>query len=150
MRNAGKAAVAVVALAALAAAACRYARRPRTLAIPPSYRGMTIPLSPDQAGWAKPGDRVDVYAGYKAIAAGRPDAAAVRIFENILVLGARRAGRGGEGSLLLALNPAEANYLTLLDGAGARLRIGIRGPGDIELIPLERASLRRLYGDEIR
>lgn len=67
------------------------------------------------------------------------------LMKYVLVLDVRRSeSSAGKRVLLMALNPNEAQYVALASDSG-KIRIILRGEGDMEDHPMELASLSRLF-----
>ncbi|HBL15184.1 MAG TPA: Flp pilus assembly protein CpaB [Elusimicrobia bacterium] len=134
--------------------------------IPPGYRGAVIPIESSLLELIKPGDRVDVLVTFDALMAdNRKEKVTATILQNVLVLGVgNNLGQGvsakefedkekaekqaaafaEKGILSIALNPNEAQYLSLAMKQGEIIVI-VRGLGDIEMHPMEMASFRKLF-----
>jgi Flp pilus assembly protein CpaB len=113
----------------------------------------------------KPGDRVDVLVTFDAVMGdNRKEKVTVTMLQNVLVLGVgTNLGQGmssiqakakdsqvsadqafsDKGIMSLALNPEEAQYLSLCNVQGS-VSVVVRGLGDVELHPMEIASFKRL------
>jgi len=133
--------------------------------VPPGYRGCALPLENELMRLIKPGDRVDILVTFDAVMGdNRKEKVTATILQNVLVLGVgTNLGQGmssiqakakdaqvsadqafsDKGSLSLALNPQEAQYLSLSMKQGD-VNIIVRGLGDMELHPMEIASFKRL------
>ena len=133
--------------------------------VPPGYRGCILPLENELLRLVKPGDRVDVLVTFDAFMGdGKKEKVTATILQNVLVLGVgSNLGQGmsgdmaknkaskeaadqafsDKGVLSLALNPNEAQYLSLSAKTG-EVAVVVRGLGDIELHPMEIASFRKL------
>jgi len=134
--------------------------------IPPGYRGAVVPVETDLLRLIKPGDRIDILVTFDALMAdNRKEKVTATILQNVLVLGvASDLGQGmtaqqfGEkakddqqqaafaekGVLSVALNPNEAQYLSLAMKQG-EITVILRGLGDVEMHPMEMASFRKLF-----
>lgn len=134
--------------------------------VPPGYRGAIIPIDTEMQQLVKPGDRVDVLVTFDALMAdNRKEKVTATILQNVLVLGVgQNLGQGltskqfkeksgsdqqaaafsEKGILSLALNPNEAQYLSLAMKQGD-LAVILRGLGDTEMHPMEMASFRKLF-----
>ena len=131
--------------------------------VPPGYRAAVLPVERDLALLMKPGDRVDVVVTFEAMMAqgGRQKVTAT-ILQNLLVLSVGKdlgaAAGKAEGppadktasfsqteTVSVALNPYEFQYLALAGETG-RLGVSLRAPGDIEIHPIQMASLSKLFG----
>jgi Flp pilus assembly protein CpaB len=133
--------------------------------VPPGYRGCVLPLENDLLRLVKPGDRVDILVTFDAVMGdNRKEKVTATILQNVLVLGVgSNLGQGMSSAqakakdksesvdqsfsdkmgLSLALNPNEAQYLSLSQEQG-RVSVVVRGLGDVELHPMEIASFKRL------
>ena len=133
--------------------------------VPPGYRGCVLPLENDLLRLIKPGDRVDILVTFDAVMGdNRKEKVTATILQNVLVLGVGgNLGQGLSGqqakakdaaasadqafsekaALSLALNPNEAQYLSLSLKQG-EVAVIVRGLGDVELHPMEIASFKRL------
>ena len=133
--------------------------------VPPGYRGCVLPLDNDLLRLVKPGDRVDILVTFDAVMGdNRKEKVTATILQNVLVLGvgsnlgqglsiAQAKGKAKEETadqafsdkmgLSLALNPNEAQYLSLSQEQG-KVYVVVRGLGDVELHPMEIASFKRL------
>jgi len=133
--------------------------------VPPGYRGCVLPIENDLLRLIKPGDRVDILVSFDAVMGdNRKEKVTATILQNVLVLGVgSNLGQGLSGSqaknkaaaeaadqafsekaaLSLALNPNEAQYLSLSIEQG-KIAVIVRGLGDVELHPMEIASFKRL------
>ena len=134
--------------------------------IPPGYRGAVVPVDNELLKLIKPGDRIDVLVTFDALMTdNRKEKVTATILQNVLVLGvggnlgqgmtATQAGEvakkeeqtaafSEKGILSVALNPNEAQYLSLAMKQGEITTI-LRGLGDIEMHPMEMASFRKLF-----
>jgi pilus assembly protein CpaB len=134
--------------------------------IPPGYRGAVVPVDQDLVKLIKPGDRVDILVTFDALMAdNRKEKVTATILQNVLVLGvgsnlgqgmaakdfqekeskeAQIAAFAEKGSLSCALNPNEAQYLSLAMKQGD-VTVTLRGIGDVEMHPMEMASFRKLF-----
>lgn len=133
--------------------------------VPPGYRGCILPMEKELLQLVKPGDRVDILVTFDAVMGdSRKEKVTATILQNVLVLGVGsnlgqgmssamakdKAGKASadqafsdKGVLSLALNPNEAQYLSLSAKTG-EVAVVVRGLGDIELHPMEIASFRKL------
>ncbi|MCK4935430.1 MAG: Flp pilus assembly protein CpaB [Elusimicrobiales bacterium] len=133
--------------------------------VPPGYRGCVLPMGNEILKLIKPGDRIDVLVTFTAVMAGsKKSNVTATILQNVLVLGvggnlgqgisashARSSAKqeaeaqafSEKGVLSLALNPQEAQYLSLSFKEGD-VSIIVRGLGDVEIHPMEIASFKRL------
>jgi Flp pilus assembly protein CpaB len=134
--------------------------------IPPGYRGAVIPVDNELLKLIKPGDRTDILVTFDALMAdNRKEKVTATILQNVLVLGVgSNLGQGmtatqfgdaakkdeatsafaEKGILSVALNPNEAQYLSLAMKQG-EITVILRGLGDIEMHPMEMASFRKLF-----
>jgi pilus assembly protein CpaB len=134
--------------------------------IPPGYRGAVVPIDNELLKLIKPGDRIDILVTFDALMAdNRKEKVTATILQNVLVLGvgsnlgqgmtAQQAGDQAKkeeqsaafsekGILSVALNPNEAQYLSLAQKQGEITTI-LRGLGDVEMHPMEMASFRKLF-----
>lgn len=133
--------------------------------VPPGYRGCLLPLESDLLKLVKPGDRVDILVTFEAVMGdNRKEKVTATILQNVLVLGvganlgqgmssaqakakdkaeSADAGFSDKMGMSLALNPNEAQYLSLSQEQG-KVSVVVRGLGDVELHPMEIASFKRL------
>lgn len=133
--------------------------------VPPGYRGCVLPMDNDLMRLIKPGDRIDVLVTFDAVMGdSRKEKVTATILQNVLVLGVgANLGQGmsslqakakeaatsadqafsSKGVLSLALNPDEAQYLSLCLVQG-NVSVIVRGLGDVELHPMAIASFKRL------
>jgi pilus assembly protein CpaB len=134
--------------------------------IPPGYRGAVVPVDNEMLKLIKPGDRTDILVTFDALMAdNRKEKVTATILQNVLVLGVGgNLGQGmtatqfgdstkkeeataafaEKGILSVALNPNEAQYLSLAMEQG-HITVILRGLGDIEMHPMEMASFRKLF-----
>ena len=133
--------------------------------VPPGYRGAILPVDNELMKLVKPGDRVDVLVTFDAQFQDRKEKVTATILQNVLVLGVgANLGQGKDartaqsqekmdnaqaafserGTLSLALNPMEAQYLALSTKLGDTTVV-VRGMGDVEMHPMEMASFRKLF-----
>lgn len=134
--------------------------------VPLGYRGAVLPVDQDLLKLMKPGDRVDILVTFEALMAdGHKEKVTATILQNILVLGVGTnlgQGRSAQqekavaaaeaaaaqfqerGSLSVALNPNETQYLALAMKQG-EVAVVVRGLGDIAMHPIEMASFRKLF-----
>lgn len=134
--------------------------------IPPGYRGAVIPVDTSLLNLVKPGDRCDILVTFDALMSdSRKEKVTATILQNVLVLGvganlgqgmsakefgdkakdeAQAAAFAEKGILSVALNPNEAQYLSLAQKQGD-VTVILRGLGDIEMHPMEMASFRKLF-----
>jgi len=134
--------------------------------IPPGFRGSILSADNDILKLVKPGDRVDVLVTFDAVMAdGRKEKVTATILQNVLVLGVgSNLGQGMDaklaaskekkeeteaafaerGSVSIALNPIEVQYLALAQEVG-KIAIVVRGLGDTEMHAMEMASFKKLF-----
>ncbi|MBI3505119.1 MAG: Flp pilus assembly protein CpaB [Proteobacteria bacterium] len=134
--------------------------------VPPGYRGAIIGVENDLLALIKPGDRIDILVTFDALMAdNRKEKVTATILQNVLVLGvgqnlgqgltakqfqqkagaeAQSAAFAEKGVLSVALNPNEAQYLSLAMKQG-EITVILRGLGDVEMHPMEMASFRKLF-----
>jgi len=134
--------------------------------IPPGYRGAVVPVENELLKLIKPGDRVDILVTFDALMAdNRKEKVTATILQNVLVLGVggnlgqgmtakefsdkeskeqQTAAFAEKGILSCALNPNEAQYLSLAQKQG-EITVILRGLGDVEMHPMEMASFRKLF-----
>lgn len=137
-----------------------------SVAIPPGYRGAMLPIEPEMKALLKPGDRVDVLVTFDAMMNdGRKEKVTATILQNVLVIAVgsnlgkgmdakqfknlvaqddKTAAFAEKATASLALNPNEAQYLSLALKQGETTVI-LRGLGDVEMHPMEMASFRKLF-----
>jgi Flp pilus assembly protein CpaB len=140
-----KIAAAALLLAAFAAVPARSAETSLD-AVPAGYRGMTVPLSGDQAAFIKKGDHVDALVTFDAkLKDKEKEKVTATILQNVLVLDIIKPAKlEDKGAVELVLNPNEAQYLALSLQQG-ELRLTLRAPSDKEMQPMEMASFRKLF-----
>ena len=109
--------------------------------VPKGYRAtvVTVPLA--EVMQVKSGDRVDVLVTMSPGPA--KGLITATILQNVLVLDT--VNKAGISSVVLALNPNEAEYAVLGLSDKYRINIIIRGKDDIEMHPMEVATFRRLF-----
>jgi pilus assembly protein CpaB len=134
--------------------------------IPPGYRGAMLPIEPEMKALIKPGDRVDVLVTFDAMMNdGRKEKVTATILQNVLIIAVgtnlgqgmnakqfkgaaameeKTAALSEKSTVSLALNPNEAQYLSLALQQGSPTVI-MRGLGDVEMHPMEMASFRKLF-----
>ena len=110
------------------------------------YRGISIPMSGYQLAFLNKGDRVDVLVTFEARMKdnGRERVTAT-ILMNVVVVNVEKPPKLDEkGAVELLLNPNETQYAALSSIQG-ELFIARRAEGDVEMHPMEMASLRKLF-----
>lgn len=134
--------------------------------VPPGFRGVVMAVDNEILRLIKPADRVDLLVTFDALMAdGRKEKVTATILQNVLVLGvganlgqgisgdmanqkskqeAEAAAFSEKGVLSLALNPDEAQYLSLSMKQGD-ISVAVRGLGDLEMHPMPMASFRKLF-----
>ncbi len=111
-------------------------------ALKSGYRSVTIPLESFKIEGIEAGDRVDMLITFDAkMADGKPETVTATILQNVAVLGIAK----DRDSVVLALNPNEAQYAVLSLTAARMIWFLKRAPGDDELKPMEMASYRKLF-----
>jgi Flp pilus assembly protein CpaB len=115
-------------------------------AVPKGYRGVSLPLSGDQAAFLKKGDRVDALVTFEAKMKDEgKEKVTATILQNVLVLDIIKPAKlEDKGVVELILNPNEAQYLALSLQQGA-VHLSLRAEGDVEMHPMEMASFRKLF-----
>ncbi|MEF3280259.1 MAG: Flp pilus assembly protein CpaB [Elusimicrobiota bacterium] len=132
--------------------------------VPPGYRGAMLSIDSEMTKLIKPGDRVDILVSFDAIVGEKKEKVTATILQNVLVLGVgSNLGQGmtsdlakkqssqeaamqsfsDKGSLSLALNPIEAQYLALSQEIG-KVNVVVRALGDVEIHYMEIASFKKL------
>lgn len=118
------------------------APEPRSeLPLRPGYRAFSfLPADVEVARQARAGDRIDAVVVFDAPRAGGKGAfpVAARILSNLLVLSG-----DGAGTLTVALNPNELQYLALALEEG-RVSVRLRAYGDVEMGGEEMAAWSNL------
>ena len=109
------------------------------------YRGLTIPVSGDQAVFLKKGDLVDVMVTFDAKMKGNiREKLTTTILQKVYVLDVRVGRLEEKAAVRLMVNPEEAQYLALSLVQGT-VHIAVRGAGDKEMHPMEMAAFRKLF-----
>ncbi len=123
-----------------------FGRRFASEAMENRYRAVTIPINGYELRIVRPGDRVDVLATFDSTgAAGKKMMLTATVLQNVRVLGVERPRRGEEkGSLVLKLNPNEAQYAAL-GVKQSDLSIALRAKGDDETYPMEMATFLKFF-----
>ncbi|NLH39616.1 MAG: Flp pilus assembly protein CpaB [Elusimicrobia bacterium] len=132
--------------------------------VPPSYRGATLQVDNELTKLIKPGDRIDILVTFDAVVNEKKQKVTATILQNVLVLGVGgNLGQGitsdlakkqssqeatlqsfsDKGVLSLALNPIEAQYLSLSQEVG-KVNVVVRALGDVEVHYLEIANFNKL------
>lgn len=117
-------------------AAARY-RAPETVS---GYRSFVMQFPKQQLRWVKKGDSLDVISVFDAVMAGnRKEKISATLLQNVRVAGVD----AGRGTLVLLVNPLEAEYAALMQHQG-EVSLALRAPGDKAMTAMEVASYRRL------
>lgn len=122
----------------------RYRPEARILA---GYRGVSLPVPGHQALFLAAGERVDLLVTFAArTGKGEADVVTATILQNVVVLKvAKPDSPDGKGVVQLLCNPNEAQYAMLSLAQAKSINITRRAAGDIELHPMEIASLVKLF-----
>lgn len=115
------------------------------LKVPDGFRATVISALPIEAKHLKPGDRVDMLVTIPP-SDTNPSRLTATLLQNVLVLAASH--KTGDSSVILALNPQEAQYALLAQFEKYRVNFIIRGKGDTKSHTMEVATLKRLFNDE--
>lgn len=117
------------------------------LAVPPGYRGVALPVQAYQLQFLEAGARIDVLTTFEAMLTDkRKEWVTATLLQNVLVLDVKAPACGTQdGAIQLALNPNEANYVSLAIQSKKIVSIALRGKGDLEMHPMEMASFRKLF-----
>lgn len=117
---------------------------------PPGYRGMAVPVADYELQFIEKNDRIDVLTTFEAALPGRkkPEWVTATLLQNVLVLQVNPPSAVSRvGSIEVALNPNEGQYLALALQSKKAVTILLRGKGDAEMHPMEMASFGRLFGE---
>ena len=112
----------------------------------PGYRGFSLPLPGHQLTFIEKGQRVDVLVTFDALMKGDvKEKVTATILQNVIVLDVVKPDKpDGLGEAELMLNPNEAQYAALAVLQGD-VRVTARAEGDVEMHPMEMASLKKLF-----
>lgn len=115
--------------------------------VPPGYRGMALPVQAYQLQFLGPGARVDVLTTFQAaLTDNRTEWVTATLLQNVLVLEVKAPACGEPyGAIQVAVNPNEAEYLSLAVQSKKIVSVALRGKGDVEMHPMEMASFRKLF-----
>ncbi len=113
----------------------------------PGYRGVSLPVPGDQTLFLTSGERVDMLVTFEAITGkGVKDVVTATILQNVVVLKVSRPETpDGKGVVQLLCNPNEAQYAMLSLAQCKGINLTRRAAGDVELHPMEIASLVKLF-----
>lgn len=115
-------------------------RRP---ALADGYRGLIMQLPGKQLKWVRKGDSLDVICVFDAIMGKKDDThkekIAATILQNVRVAGVDAR----KGTIVLLVNPNEAQYAALSLQQGI-VSLALRAAGDSKLAPIEIASFKKL------
>jgi pilus assembly protein CpaB len=129
---------------------------------PPGKRAIaiTVDAASSLGGAIKVGDKVDIIATIPIPVKNAEGKAAFQngffpLFQNVPVLagggGSAPGEKGSAGTLILALNPQEAAFVTLLQEQG-KLKLALRGPNDVQYEPVQPATqealIRYVFGEQ--
>ncbi|MBI4803518.1 MAG: hypothetical protein HY796_13440 [Elusimicrobia bacterium] len=122
----------------------RYRPQPRIM---DGYRGVSLPVPGYQTLFLNSGERVDVLVTFEALLGkGAKETVTATILQNIIVLKVFRPDApGGTGVVQLLCNPNEAQYAVLSLAQSKSINIARRASGDVEMHPMEIASLVKLF-----
>jgi hypothetical protein len=114
--------------------------------MPKGYRSVSLPVSGDELLDLRSGDRVDIISVFDAVGTTKvKEKMAATILQNVKVLGTGvPKGGEGQGTVLLMLNPVEAQFAILAIQQGS-IAISRRDPGDVEIYPMEISTYRKLF-----
>lgn len=109
-------------------------------------RAVGVPIDEDQLLTVKVGDRVDLIAVFDATTtAGGKRKVAATMLQNVRVLGVTKTeALHAKGVVTLELNPVEAQY-ALLGVRQGELGLSVRGPGDLDIYPMEMSSFAKFF-----
>ena len=145
MRRAKTAAAVLLVFVLAGWAKCRQERRFARELMEDRYRAVPVRLDAWQLRHIRAGDRVDVLATFEALmAGGAKRKATATMLQNVKVLGVDRPWKSSEkGTLILKLNPVEAQY-AFLGPSQADLGVALRHRGDGEIYPMEMSTFMKL------
>lgn len=115
--------------------------------IPEGYRGVSIPLAAHHFDYLSTDYRIDVLVTYQT-KRGHDEQFWVTqtLLQSVRVAEVNRPRWWrSQGSILVALNPAEAEYVTLAIEGYKTFSITIRGKGDTEMFPTSPASFMKWF-----
>lgn len=118
--------------------------------IPPGYRGMTVAIPAHEWQYVKPYSRVDVLSTFEAMfRGGRKEWVTATILQNVLVMKTTPpAGKRRMGTVQLAVNPNEGQYLALTIDSKKKYDLTVRPAKDLEMRPLEMAAFMKLLREK--
>lgn len=127
-------------------AKCRQDRRFAAELMEDRYRAVPVRLDGWQLRHIRAGDRVDVLATFETSrGGGAKRRLTATMLQNVKVLGVDRPWKSAEkGTLILKLNPVEAQY-AFLGPSEADLGVALRHRGDGELYPMEMATFAAFF-----
>lgn len=109
------------------------------------YRGFAIKLDDYQVQYIKKGDHVDMLVTFDAMMKDDiKEKVTATILQNVLVVDVRLAKGNKKASVLLIMNPKEAQYTALSLEQGS-ITLIVRPKDDYEMKPMEMSSLRKLF-----
>jgi hypothetical protein len=107
------------------------------------YRGLVMAFPKEQLKWVRKGDSLDVLCVFDAVMAKKGETykekVAATLLQNVKVSGVDARN----GTIVLLMNPNEAQYAALALQQGA-VSLSLRAAGDTKLAPMEIASFRKL------
>jgi len=127
-------------------AKCRQERRFAREFMEDRYRAVPVQFDSWQLRHIRAGDRVDITATFEALMASNAKRkVTATMLQNIKVLGVDRPWKRSEkGTLILKLNPIEAQY-AFLGPSQAELGVALRNRGDNDIYPMEMSSFMRFF-----
>jgi Flp pilus assembly protein CpaB len=109
------------------------------------YRGISIPMSGYKLAFVEKGDRIDVLVTFEAtMKDNKKEKVTATFLQNVVVVNVQKPAKLEDlGVVELLLNPTETQYAALSSYSG-ELSIAQRAEGDVSMVPMEMASLRKL------
>jgi Flp pilus assembly protein CpaB len=103
-----------------------------------------VPFEARQLRHVRAGDRIDVLSTFSTYQGGAKRILTATMLQNVKVLGVDLPCHAAQGSLILKLNPNEAQYAA---GAPAQsdLAVAVRKEGDNDIYPMEMASFVKFF-----
>jgi len=108
------------------------------------YRSFMLPVDAHVTQYLKKKDRIDLLVTFDAQFEDVKEKVTATILQNVLVIDVRPQVGETRASLLLLMNPKEAQYtaLSLMQGSVVVIK---RQEGDTEMKPMEMSSFRKLF-----
>ncbi|MFH2205174.1 MAG: hypothetical protein ABIJ96_18845 [Elusimicrobiota bacterium] len=108
------------------------------------YRSFMLPVDAYVTQYLKKEDRIDLLVTFDAQVKDVKEKVTATILQNVLVIDVRPMAGETKASLLLLMNPKEAQYtaLSLVQGEVVVIK---RQEGDTEMTPMEMSSFRKLF-----